>query len=79
MRVDPTEPRCLVVEPLLDLGVAKPQHAAQLLDRRFDPEQVANLFEAEAEIAKGAKLVQTGELSRSVGPVTGAGVDTLRP
>ncbi len=77
MRFDPAQARLLLAQPLLDLGAADPQHSSELIERRLVVEELADLVEAEAEIAQRQQPVQTRELRHRVRAVPVVGVDAL--
>ena len=60
---------------LLNLGPARPQHPAQLLDGKIVVEQRANLLQRETEVAQGEQAVEAAQRGDVVEPVAGLRVD----
>jgi hypothetical protein len=61
---------------LLNLGLAQPEHAPELFDWRLIVEQLADLFQREAEITEGEHAVETSQLSDLIPSVAGLRVDS---
>ncbi|HEV3452243.1 MAG TPA: hypothetical protein VG869_13740 [Acidimicrobiia bacterium] len=58
MSLDTAKAGLLVSDILRDLGLAQPQHPAQLLDRQVLAEDLADLVQGEAEVPKGEQAVE---------------------
>jgi hypothetical protein len=76
---DTAESGFLVGYFLRDLRPSKPQHPAELLDRRIVSEQWADLLQCQAEVSQRQEAVEVAELGHLVGPVAARRVDLPGP